>query len=266
MAGDGSGGGGAMPKTHKVKQGEHLSGIALAEGFPNYKSVWEHGDNAALAAVRDPHVLFPTDEVVIPDFEAKVVDKPTDETHPFQIELIPLFLKLRLMDLDNDPVVDAPCTVSTSVTGEPAELVTDKDGKVETEISAETKRAEAVADQPEPPAAKPGKPKSFDPDPIKYDLRIGHLNPPKKMSGQQARLNNLGYFAGYSLRDLDQFLWATEEFELEHVNKSQKAVAARPKFTAPPPEGEDNDTTDDPERETGMESKLAAALETAHGI
>jgi peptidoglycan hydrolase-like protein with peptidoglycan-binding domain len=34
-------------------------------------------------------------------------------------------------------------------------------------------------------------------------------------SGQRARLNNLGYFAGFTDRDQDQLEWAIEEFQAD---------------------------------------------------
>ena len=48
-------------------------------------------------------------------------------------------------------------------------------------------------------------------------LHIGCLDTEDTRSGQQARLNNLGYFAGYSLDDDKQFKWAVEEFQCDHI-------------------------------------------------
>jgi N-acetylmuramoyl-L-alanine amidase len=50
-----------------------------------------------------------------------------------------------------------------------------------------------------------------------FSLHIGELDPVDTFSGQQARLNNLGYFPGSSDQDDDpQFLSAAEEFQCDH--------------------------------------------------
>ena len=64
-----------------------------------------------------------------------------------------------------------------------------------------------VFDPPTPPAAGP-------PAPV-FRFLIGDLDPVDTPSGQRARLNNLGYFAGFSDRDEDQLAWAAEEFQAD---------------------------------------------------
>src|SRR5437870_2055914 len=140
-----------MSKTRVIKQGEHLSGIAQEEGFVNFHTIFDHPNNAALKALRDPHDLFP-----------------------------------------------------------------------------------------------------------------GALNPATKLSGQQARLNNLGYFAGFALRDLEQLLWAAEEFACDHIGKP---VKTRPAIKPAPPGGEDDPDVADPNDKTGIQdAKIIAKLVAVHGI
>ncbi|HEY6945459.1 MAG TPA: LysM domain-containing protein, partial [Candidatus Acidoferrum sp.] len=71
-----------MSETHIVEQGEHLSQIAKKYGFPDYKIVWDHPENADLKKLRkNPNILFPGDQVFIPDKEEKEESGPTDKRH-----------------------------------------------------------------------------------------------------------------------------------------------------------------------------------------
>jgi hypothetical protein len=53
---------------------------------------------------------------------------------------------------------------------------------------------------------------------VTFDLRVGCLNPIDSLSGQRARFYNLGYFAGFTDKDLEQTNWAAEEFECDQTN------------------------------------------------
>lgn len=246
-----------MPEVHTIEQGEQLSQIAEDHGFRSYKTIWEDAANADLAAKRDPHVLAVGDEVTVPDFQPKTISRQIDQSHKFIALVQPLFLKVRLLDLDGDPLTDTDCDVGVDAAAGSSKVASDDDGKVEQEIARKSKTGEIVA---HPPLSGDG---PDDADVLKYDLRIGHLNPKHKMSGQQARLNNMGYFAGFSLRDLDQFLWAVEEFECE-IKKKQ--VKARPTLVAAPKDGEDV-AGDDPDAETGVqEDDLRGLIQDTHGI
>ena len=50
----------------------------------------------------------------------------------------------------------------------------------------------------------------------RWQVLVGQLGPLTTRTGQQARLNNMGYFAGFSAKDDTQFLWAVEEFQTDH--------------------------------------------------
>jgi N-acetylmuramoyl-L-alanine amidase len=73
-----------MSKTRRAKQGEHLSTIAAEEGFADFHVIFDHPNNARLGELkRDPHVLFPGDEVFVPDRENRNEPRLTDATHRF---------------------------------------------------------------------------------------------------------------------------------------------------------------------------------------
>ena len=93
---------------HTVEQGEHISGITADYGFSDYHIIWDDAKNAELAKIRDPHVLFPGDEIFVPTKILKQETGATGKTHDFQVKEVPLYLCLRLRDLDEAPIKTAP--------------------------------------------------------------------------------------------------------------------------------------------------------------
>jgi hypothetical protein len=247
---------------HKVKQDEHISGIALQHGFSDFHIVWDHPRNAKLKALRgDGHVLFPGDEVFIPDPIVKTESGQTTLVNPFVLDEPPLFLRLKVLDVNRQPIADQPYTLKLEFEGEPRSDKTDKEGLLLQEIQARTVNAELQIDHkllPLPPdKADPKAPKPADRiEQLKFDLKIGRLNPETTLSGQQARLNNMSYFAGFDPDNLEQMQWAIEEFQCDQMN--QKPVAKTPQIV---PESED------PATETGVTDKATRTkIRDVHGI
>ncbi len=198
-----------MSTYHVVQQGEHLSGIAKQYGFSDYRTIWDHGQNAALKAKRqNPNVIFPNDRLFIPDRTEREEPRPTDALHRFRMKKPPLKLRLVLEDLYERPIRNAKCDLR--VEGETRSLTTDGRGKLEQDIPPEARQASLIVHDPETPA-----------DEIPISIDIGHLDPVEEVSGQAARLNNLGYFAGpfQEVGDEDNkllFRSAVEEFQCDH--------------------------------------------------
>lgn len=193
-----------MSKTHAIKQGEHISAIARENGFAHFRTIWDRPENEALKKLRnnDPHVLFPGDTLFIPDRQEKKVGVPAGTTHTFMIAQEVLFLRLRIKTLDNEPLT--PLTMVVLKTGQSASASTlfpDPKGIIEEpNIPPSLQQAEALFIQPIH---------------HKMDLRIGVLDPPDTWTGQRARLNNLGYPAGFTKSESTQFIWALEEFRCD---------------------------------------------------
>src|ERR1700730_1173162 len=100
-----------MAGYHTVKQGEHLAGIALAYGFL-YRKIWDHPSNAELKAKRDnPSILFPGDQLFIPDRETKQADARTDKHHKFQLSNDPFNLRIKLEHGYSQPLANKPCSL-----------------------------------------------------------------------------------------------------------------------------------------------------------
>lgn len=219
-----------MP-THVVAQGEHMSGIAAQHGFSNYKALWDHPNNADLKKEREnPNVLFPGDKVFVPEREVRKESIPADARSSFVLEVKPLKLRVKLLDLSDDPI--------------------DRIGKATTragpqDVSPQGHIYEADIDTLDTDVSLDFK----DDPPLSVHLAVGSLDPVKEQSGQQERLNNLAYFAGFSQKiDPQQFQWAVEEFQCDHKQKDGLKV-----------DGNIDEST-------ANGSKTQKALEKEHGV
>ncbi|MDQ2929801.1 MAG: peptidoglycan-binding protein [Gemmatimonadota bacterium] len=201
-----------MSSQHTVEAGETLSSIAKANNFANFLTIWNDAGNADLRQLRhDPHILQPGDVVVIPDLPENVSQGANDQRHVFALESPALLLNLKIEDLDERPVANEPCTLRVDgkddngreALEDEFDLTTDKNGKLSQEILEDANLAELkIGDD-------------------HLLIAIGLLDPVRSDKGMQARLNNLGYFAGFNELDREQLRWAIEEFQHDHGIKPQ---------------------------------------------
>jgi LysM repeat protein len=189
-----------MGQTYTIKQGDHLSGIAQQFGFTDFQIIWSHGNNQDLKKRRkDPHVLYPGDQLFIPDKELKTETRPTTKVHVFQTTDTPLLLKIVLKDFDNKPLPNIACELE--VDGQVQKLTSDGDGLVKTNVKK---------------TAKAGVLRVSDLD-LEIPVQIGFLDPVEEASGQRARLINLGYLPGVVQDGESELLHdAIEEFQCDH--------------------------------------------------
>lgn len=207
-------------KIHIIKQGECVGKIAEVYGFFP-KTIWDYGKNAELKKLRhdEMYILFEKDQVVIPAKRQKAESIATGDNLTIQRQGVPEHLRIRFLHYDETPRVGVPYLLS---------LTTDKNLLV-ADISSETDD-KGFVDQPIPPSAvnaaitlNPG------PWPEIHRFNIGHTNPIDKISGWQARLNNLGYDCG------------KEDNELG--SKTQAAIRAFQRAKKLEETGEQNETT-----------------------
>jgi N-acetylmuramoyl-L-alanine amidase len=194
-----------MAQNHTVKQGEYLSGIAQQYDFTDYHTIWDHDENAALKQKRqNPNVLLPGAQLYIPDVASKEVEGATTQRHRFQVQKQPLRLRLVLEDLYEEPIAHAVCEIR--VENQVFSLTTDDQGRIEQIIPVTAERATLVIKDPQTPLQD-----------LVIPVKIGYLNPVQEVSGQKARLNNLGYYPG-PLDQMDERLFrsAVEEFQCDH--------------------------------------------------
>lgn len=187
--------------THTVQQGEHLSSIAKKYGFADFLTVWNDGGNSALRDARkNPNVLFPGDVLTIPQRLEKQEARPTGTLHRFVTSAKRLQLRIRVLDSEGKADKNTPCVLN--VRGIINNHTTDGDGKIEEVIPRDAQDGMLTIHE------------------IELPLKIGHLDPVQEVSGQQARLNNLGYRAGPVGEDRPlQFQSAVEEFQCDEGMK-----------------------------------------------
>jgi hypothetical protein len=195
-----------MASEHTVEQGEHLSRIAKKYGFSDYRTIWDHPQNATLKQKRqNPNVLNPGDRLHIPDKEVREESRSTDQTHRFKVKGSRLMLRLVLEDMYEKPIANAACELF--VEGEKHELTTDGKGKIEVAILPTAENGMLVM-----------KTKETAIEEVAIPVKIGHLDPVEEITGQKARLGNLGYYVGaIDDKQDDAFRLAVEEFQCEHA-------------------------------------------------
>jgi hypothetical protein len=193
-----------MSSTYTVQEGDHISGIAKSFGLPRDK-IWNDPNNAALKAQRiNPNVLFPGDQLFIPDLVVSHYDRPTDVTHKFTLDEQTVKLCLVLEDIYEKPIAQAPCLLQLG--SDSLKLTTDGTGKLQHEVPADLQEASLTIQAPQTPF-----------EGTKLHIKIGWLDPVTEVTGQQARLNNLGYAAGeVGGTDDDALESAIEEFQCDH--------------------------------------------------
>jgi Putative peptidoglycan binding domain len=160
-----------------VNLGDSVPSIAKQNGF-FWETLWNHGQNAALKSKRkDPNILFPGDQVFVPDRALKEENRPTNARHKFKLKGEQVKFKLQLLML-GEPRKNEPYTLQLD--GKVFQGTTDGDGKIELKVPADAQSGTLIL--------RGGK--------EKYPVNVGHLNPIDEISGVQQRLNNLGFQAG----------------------------------------------------------------------
>jgi N-acetylmuramoyl-L-alanine amidase len=195
-----------MSTTHTVLQGECLSSIAHDFGFADWHVIYDHPQNAAFKAKRpNPNLIYPGDELFIPDFTPHDHGCQTDMNHRFRLNVQPTYVNLRIQDLADKPISDAKYILTLD------ELKlhgkTDSDGWIKHTISPVSQFG-TLQVWPDPKDHETS---------FKWEVKLGHLDPLETTSGVKARLNNLGYGCGEvnSVED-DAYDQAVRQFQQEH--------------------------------------------------
>lgn len=166
-----------MDTYHTVEQGECLLTIARENGF-FWQTLWDHPQNAQLKRERqNPNVLLPGDLLYIPEKQEKAFDRVTEKRHKFKVKGAPAKLRLQLMHFGKPR---ANLRYVLIIDGQSFSGATNGEGRLEHVI---------------PPGARSGK-LVLGQGKEEYRLNLGHLDPVEKLTGLQARLNNLGYQCG----------------------------------------------------------------------
>ncbi len=157
---------------HTVTQGDCCASLGHKFGIP-WKKIWDHGNNAALKEKRkNPDVLFPGDEIFIPEIEPREESCATEQLHKFVLKIEKVKLRLRLLEEDKPR---KNLKYKLKIGNQELEGTTDGDGKLEHDISPGPKSAVLTTEQDV------------------FDLKLGGLNPTEEGSGVHQRLQNLGF-------------------------------------------------------------------------
>ncbi len=192
-----------MPQKHVVQAGETLLTIASVHRFVDWKSIWDHPDNAGLREARpDPMVLVEGDEVTIPDKEPRWERVATNQRHVFQLKALDARLKLLVEDELGVPLAGARWTLTTDEGSKRTGQVQAR-GYVECPIKPEWREATLTVED--------GKLS------LTWHLQLGDLDPVDTVRGVQARLNSLGMLDGRLTGEVDvETKKAIEAFQRRH--------------------------------------------------
>jgi len=191
-----------MSETHIVKQGECLSEIARKHGFARAEDLYQHADNKPLRDKnKDPNVLCPGDKVVIPDKKSRQENVETDQKHRFGVKNTTKVLKLKLHDHRSDTrFADRSYTLTVHHAGGSCDYqgTLDGEGVLEQEIHLAAREGLLKIQLNEDGGAASEQHPDQTPNPRELELKlmIDHLDPAEEVSGQQARLVNLGFDCG----------------------------------------------------------------------
>ncbi len=177
-----------MPITHTIQRGDSVRSVAARHGL-HWETVWNDGANSQLRQQRkDPNVLYPGDQLVIPDVRRKDVPAAAETRHRFRRLGVPERLQLRLLR-NGEPRASLRYTIEAD--GEERGGATDGDGWIRETVPPGTRRVKLTL-----------LPESAEPEVTFLD--VGALDPPDTIEGAQARLANLGLFSGRVTGDADR--------------------------------------------------------------
>lgn len=170
---------------YTVLQGDCLSSLAHANGFVDWRKIYDHPNNESFRRLRpDPNVIYPGDELFIPDLSERVESRQTEKRHPFRLKGSPVVLRIVLLDEQHQPIANA--RYKLEVEEKIFEASTGADGFFEHPIPAEAETG-LLSVRINRNQTETG---------YTWDLQLGDLDPVTVMTGVQARLNNLGYSTG----------------------------------------------------------------------
>lgn len=172
-----------MSTIHVVKQGDCLYRIAKQYGFADWRTIYDHADNEAFRSKRpNPNVIYPGDELAIPDKDIKQVSLPTTAKHKLTVKRPKVMLRVELRNELDEPLAGKQFELKF---GEQLyEGSTDGAGILEAKVQAHEEVGELTVWGSSDREAE----RWF------WNIRVGHLDPVAELAGVRQRLNNLGFY------------------------------------------------------------------------
>jgi len=157
-----------------IEQGDCLANVAAHYGMAKAK-IWDHGDNADLAAKRHPSILAPGDKLFIPEIEPISAARPVDRRHVFKINRATVRIRIRI--LRKWTAMTVPFLLRAYETR--VEGTTDTDGWLEATVPAQIDHGVLHL--------------FFEDGTVSRRVRFGGLDPHDSEAGLRHRMRNLGY-------------------------------------------------------------------------
>lgn len=178
-------------RRHTVRQGESILSLSKRYGIPADK-ILNHSENEQISQRnRNTGILFPGDQVTIPDREIKEVDAGTGQRHHFRCTNRTAWLKIQFFHQD-DPRSEEPYRLIVGTQESSGNL--DQDGWMRVRVPVDARDALVILGERDREE--------------RINLRIGHLNPIDEISGVKQRLNNLGFYCGSEDDELNEVVQA----------------------------------------------------------
>ncbi|WP_437876229.1 peptidoglycan-binding domain-containing protein [Sorangium sp. So ce513] len=185
----------------EVRRGDCIASIAADHGVDDWRTLWDHPDNAELRARRrSPHLLLLGDRVTVPEQGRARLAVSAGQSHRFVARVPSVRLRLTLQDRRGRPL--ASRRFELRVAGSIRTGTTDGSGRLDEPVPATARRADLRV--------------FLDGDRVlTMPLAIGYLDPDDSESGVRQRLRNLGYLRGRAPEE-DGIEGALREFQRDN--------------------------------------------------
>ena len=176
-----------MASVHTVAQGETLIRIAKQYNYNDPDLIYNHESNAEFRELRpDPNIIFPGDQINIPDKEKLVRGGFTGYTHVFKVKKPPVeVFRMQITNKAGEPW--AGKRILLNIGGETIDAPIGDDGMIEVELTGGDESGGNLEVYMDPNSEEPTH---------VYEIQMGSLDPVEELSGVQARCNLLGFECG----------------------------------------------------------------------
>jgi hypothetical protein len=176
-----------MAEVHVVQQGETLNRIAKKYEFVRAETIYDHESNAAFRELRpNPNMIFPGDEINIPDKEKIIKMGYTGGSHSFTVKR-PEIEKFRVKIQNGSGKAWAGKRITLDMGGQSIDAEIGDDGIIEVALPNGDESCGELNVYMDPNSDEPTH---------KFEVQLGSLDPVEELSGVQARCNLLGFDCG----------------------------------------------------------------------
>jgi N-acetylmuramoyl-L-alanine amidase len=173
-----------MARTVTAKDGDCVISLAKAAGFADWRTIYDHPENAALRRKRpDPSTLVAGDVVYLPDFQPLEVTLAAGSTYTIHTKAPHAKVDLLLSDPAGKPYKRKRYELKVGENVYKGR--TSAEGKLKRKVPADAKEGELAIFLDDAAGTK-----------VEFVIELGGLPPHDTQAGAQVRLHNLGYSTG----------------------------------------------------------------------